>query len=495
MRISNDRVTPIPMQASPTPYKNKNPGLPTIPKHFTNPSIMKNPLYLHLLFLSAAILSAKQPNIVIMLADDLGSGDLSCYGSPENQTPNLDKLASQGIQFSDFYAACAVCSPSRAALQTGRFSVRAGIYSWVAPSQKMHLRVEETTIAELLKSGGYSTAHIGKWHLGYNLEEGTGGPNPGDHGYDYWIATGNNAVPSHHNPTNFVRNGKALGEVEGYSCQILADETIGWLDNHTDKNPGKPFFINICFHEPHQRVASPPELAARHPNVKQPEYYGAVENMDNAAGRILKKLDEIRATDNTLVFFTSDNGSYRTDRSNNRNLKGRKTQLWEGGIREPGIIRWPGKIKPGSQSDVPAGLVDILPTACAAAGVPLPQGVILDGTSLLPLFANGTLCRTKPLYWFYNPSRPVCVIRDGDYCLLADPEIDLPKQNMFLEKFIGDIKATALTNFRLHNLRADATQDTDLSGKEPETFSRMKKQMLELHRNVMDEAFDWRTLY
>ena len=125
--------------------------------------------------------------------------------------------------------------------------------------------------------------------------------------------------------------------------------------------------------------------------------------MDDAAGRILKKLNALGEVDNTLVIFTSDNGSYRTDRANNRNLKGRKTQLWEGGIRAPGIIRWPDRIKPGIRSDVPAGLVDLLPSACAAAGVPLPKNVTLDGTSLLPLFATGKLVRPKPLYWFYNP--------------------------------------------------------------------------------------------
>lgn len=446
-----------------------------------------------LFFLTALHLWAvSQPNIIIMLADDLGAGDLSCYGSPENQTPHLDKLAAEGLQLSDFYAASAVCSPSRAALQTGRFSVRAGVYSWVATSQKMHLRIEETTIAELLKAGGYSTAHVGKWHLGYGLTDDTSGPDPGDHGFDYWLATGNNANPSHRNPQNFVRNGKALGEIKGYSCQIVASETIDWLDNHRDSN--KPFFLNICFHEPHQRVASPPELAARHPNVKQPEYYGCIENMDHAAGRILKKLETLNEATNTLVIFTSDNGSYRTDRANNRNLKGRKTQLWEGGIRAPGIIKWPGKINPGTRTEIPAGLVDLLPTACAAAGVSLPKGVTLDGTSLLPLFSRRELSRPKPLYWFYNPSRPVCVIRDGDWCLLADPEIELPRQNMFLEKFIGDIKKTGFINYRLHNLRSDATQDIDLSKKEPERFAKMKAQMIKLHRDVMDEAFDWRTL-
>ena len=453
---------------------------------------MKIIVPLILLLTSWSLTAATQPNIVIMLADDLGAGDLSCYGSPENKTPHLDQLAKDGLQFSDFYAASAVCSPSRAALQTGRFSVRAGVYSWVATSQKMHLRVEETTIAELLKAAGYATAHIGKWHLGYGLTDDVSGPDPGDHGYDHWLATGNNAQPSHHNPNNFVRNGKALGEVKGYSCQIVADEAIKWLDQHRNKK--KPFFLNICFHEPHQRVASPPELAARHPGVKQPEYYGCIENMDDAAGRILKKLNALGEVDNTLVIFTSDNGSYRTDRANNRNLKGRKTQLWEGGIRAPGIIRWPDRIKPATRSDVPAGLVDLLPSACSAAGVPLPKNVTLDGTSLLPLFATGKLVRPKPLYWFYNPSRPVCVIRDGDWCLLADPEIDLPRQNMFLERFIGDIKKTGFKNYRLHNLRTDAAQEIDLSEKEPDRFAKMKAQMLKLHRDVMDEAFDWRSL-
>jgi arylsulfatase A len=453
---------------------------------------MKIIVSLILLLTSWSLTAATQPNVVIMLADDLGAGDLSCYGSPENKTPHLDQLAKDGLQFNDFYAASAVCSPSRAALQTGRFSVRAGVYSWVATSQNMHLRVEETTIAELLKAAGYATAHIGKWHLGYGLTDDVSGPDPGDHGYDHWLATGNNAQPSHHNPNNFVRNGKALGEVKGYSCQIVADEAIKWLDQHRNKK--KPFFLNICFHEPHQRVASPPELAARHPDVKQPEYYGCIENMDDAAGRILKKLNTLGEADNTLVIFTSDNGSYRTDRANNRNLKGRKTQLWEGGIRAPGIIRWPDRIKPGTRSDVPAGLVDLLPSTCAAAGVPLPKNVTLDGISLLPLFATGKLVRPKPLYWFYNPSRPVCVIRDGDWCLLADPEIDLPRQNMFLERFIGDIKKTGFKNYRLHNLRTDAAQEIDLSEKEPERFAKMKAQMLKLHRDVMDEAFDWRSL-
>jgi len=442
-----------------------------------------------LVILVATSLHAKPPNVVLMLADDLGYGDLSCYGSQETQTPNLDKLASDGLRFTDFYAACAVCSPSRGATLTGRFSVRAGIYSWIHTSHEMHLRAEETTIAELLKAQGYSTAHIGKWHLGYDLVKGSGNkPNPGNHGFDYWMATGNNARPSHRNPKNFVLNGKALGEVPGYSCQIVVDKAIDWLRNKRDKSA--PFYLNVWFHEPHARVAAPPELAERHQGTRNPEYYGCIENMDLAVGRLLKTLEDMGVVKNTLVIFTSDNGSYMA--GSNGNLKGRKTQLWEGGIREPGIIRWPGHIQPGQVNQTPAGLVDLLPTICAATGAKTPTDRVLDGLSLLPLFAGKPLQRKKPLYWFYNPSRPVCVIRDGDYCLIADPEIDLPRQNMFKESFIGDIKKTDLINFRLYNLRKDPKQENDLASQQPERFAKMKQQMLDLHREVVTEAYDWR---
>ncbi|MGY8770703.1 MAG: sulfatase-like hydrolase/transferase [Pirellulales bacterium] len=455
------------------------------------------PVVLSLAFVVATIsLQATEnskPNILLMLADDLGSGDLSCYGSPETKTPVLDQLAQDGIRFDDFYAACGVCSPSRAALLTGRFSVRAGVYSWVHDSQHMHLRVEETTIAELMKQAGYSTAHVGKWHLGYDLVKGSGpGPNPGDHGFDYWLATGNNATPSHRNPNNFVRNGVALGEVPGYSCQLVADEAITWLDDHRDKS--KPFFLNVWFHEPHAKVASPEDLANRHKGVRNPQYYGCIENMDLAVGRLLAKLDAMKVSDNTVVIFTSDNGSYMTDRLNNRGFTGRKTQLWEGGIREPGMIRWPGKIKPGTVSDQPAGLVDILPTLCEVVGISAPQDRTLDGVSLVSHITGGKLNREKPLYWFYNPSRPVCVIRNGDWCLIADPELELSRNNMFLEEYIGPIKETKLIYLRLYNLRKDPKQETDLSKDQAEIFQKMKKQMFDLHADVMQEAFDWRTV-
>ncbi|MCP5109504.1 MAG: sulfatase-like hydrolase/transferase, partial [bacterium] len=224
--------------------------------------------------------------------------------------------------------------------------------------------------------------------------------------------------------------------------------------------------------------------------TKRPDYYGSIENMDHQVGRLLDKLDDMGVRDNTFVVFTSDNGSYMP--GSNDPLKGRKTQLWEGGIREPGIIRWPGRVTPGSVNPTPAGVVDLLPTVCDVAGVPAPTDRTIDGTSLVPLFARQALSRLKPLYWFYSPSRPVCVIRDGDYALIADPEIELSKDNMFLEEYIGPIKETKLTNFRLFHLPSDAGQQNDLSAQEGETYRLMKEKMLTLHAEVVQEAYDWR---
>lgn len=433
-----------------------------------------------------------RPNFVLIMADDLGYSDLSCYGSRENQTPFLDQLAAEGMRFTDFYAACAVCSPSRAAFMTGRFPVRVGVYSWLHPSHKrMHLRREEVTIAELLKDAGYKTAHFGKWHLGlgWRLEKGSGnGPNPGDHGFDYWMATGANANPSHRNPDNFVRNGEALGRIEGYSSQIVVDEAIKWLDGSQDKT--RPFYLNIWFHEPHTPLAAPDDLRNRHLNTQQPDYYGCIENMDNAVGRLLKKLDTMGSRDSTVVVFTSDNGGVTP--SSNYPLTGRKTQLWEGGIREPAIIRWPQRVKKGTVVDTPAGLVDLLPTVCDIAGIPLPSDRKIDGASLTPLFSGAPVKRATPLYWFYSPSRPVCVIREGNYSLIADPQLDLSRDNMFREEYIGPIKATQLVNFRLYDLRADMGQERDVSQEQSKIFRQMKKKMLTLHADVMSEAYDWR---
>ena len=264
-------------------------------------------------------LESSRPNIVVVLCDDLGYGDLACYGHPHIKTPNLDRMAKQGIRLTDCYSAAPVCSPSRVGLLTGRSPNRAGVYDWIPASTKprpgarhrVHMRKSEVAIPALLKAAGYATCMVGKWHCNAAFNSPKQ-PQPGDFGFDHWFATQNNASPSHANPKNFVRNGKPVGPLEGYSCQLVADEAIDWLERHLDKNPKQPFFLYMPFHEPHEPVASPAKLVAGYRDVAekkaQAEYFANVENMDKATGKLLAALKRLGVDEDTLVVFTSDNG-------------------------------------------------------------------------------------------------------------------------------------------------------------------------------------------
>lgn len=448
-----------------------------------------------LALLTWTVAAQARPNIVILMADDLGYADLSSFNSAITDTPHIDSLAEQGLRLTDFYAASAVCSPSRAAVLTGRFPVRAGVYSWIHPTHEMHLRLNEITIAELLSGTGYETAHIGKWHLGGGLTSSSpDAPHPGHQGFKYWMATENNASPSHANPTNFIRNGAAVGLLGGYSSQLVVDEAIDWLDNERD--PSKPFFLNLWFHEPHTVVAAPEEFRNRHLDTNNPEYYGCIENMDDAIGRLMAKLDSMGIRQNTLIIFTSDNGS-RERSGNNDPLRGHKGQLWEGGIRVPGIINWPGTIPQGIIDSTPTGLVDLLPTICEVAGVTPPADRVLDGESLVPLFEGNSVNRDKPLYWFFHsspPDAPLAAMRRDQWSLVADSPDDIPEENRFQEEWIGVIKTSTLANFRLFNLSDDIAQTTDVAtiADNQDTLTELQATMNALHAEVMAEAYDWR---
>src|SRR5688572_14900818 len=311
--------------------------------------------------------AAERPNFLVILCDDLGYGDLGCFGHKSIKTPHLDKLASQGIRFTDFYAAAPVCSASRAGLMTGRTPSRIGVYDWIPQGHPMHLTRDEVTIATILAQAGYSTCHVGKWHLNGRFNQ-PDQPQPGDHGFDHWMSTQNNAGPSHENPENFVRNGERIGPQQGFSCQIVADEAIGWLKAGRDAN--KPFFQFVCFHEPHEPIASPADLVEQYlPLAKSPIedtrgkpgtsantdhdaqrdnqgralFYANVANVDRAVGRILAALDELKLAQNTLVFFSSDNGPetlnrYETGWRSHGSpgpLRGMKLHCYDGGIRVP----------------------------------------------------------------------------------------------------------------------------------------------------------------
>ncbi|MEE3369252.1 MAG: sulfatase-like hydrolase/transferase, partial [Planctomycetota bacterium] len=337
----------------------------------------------------------QRPNFVIVLCDDLGYGDLACYGHKVIQTPHLNRFAKEGLKLTSCYAAAPNCSPSRTGLMTGRTPMRVGIHNWIPVLSPMHVRKREITVATLLRQAGYATCLLGKWHLNgrFNLP---GQPQPSDHGFDHWFATQNNALPSHENPDNFVRNGKPVGKLEGFSAQLVTDEAVGWLTKLRDKE--KPFFLFVSYHEPHDPIASAPRFTKRYSDEGQRSRYqpgisslaahhGNVTQMDDAFGRLMKAIDEQNLRENTMVFFTSDNGPAIIKSHPHGSagpLRGKKGVVYEGGIRVPGIIRWPGHITPETVSNVPLSGVDLLPTLCEIVGVDPPQDRAIDGTSFLP---------------------------------------------------------------------------------------------------------------
>jgi arylsulfatase A len=223
---------------------------------------MKRTLLLLAVLSMATARLVAAPNVVVFLADDLGWGDLGCYGNPVIQTPHLDAFAKQGVRLTQCYSASAVCSPSRSAILTGRTPYRNGVFTWIPEGREIHLRTSEIALPKLLKTVGYTTCHVGKWHLNSHFNQPTQ-PQPNDHGYDWWLATQNNAAPSHEHPANFVRNGMAIGKVDDYSAPFVVKEAITWLREHREKS--KPFLLSAWTHEPHYPIKSAPECKAARP--------------------------------------------------------------------------------------------------------------------------------------------------------------------------------------------------------------------------------------
>jgi arylsulfatase A len=443
-----------------------------------------------ILKLGLSLSAQTQPNVVILLADDLGYKDVGCYGGPV-KTPAIDQLAEDGVRFTDFYSGCAVCSPSRATLLTGRHHIRTGVYSWIHDEgQNSHLLLNERTIAEILKDRGYSTAHIGKWHLGLPTKN-RAKPTPGHHGFDYWFTTWNNASPSHKNPNNFIRNGQAVGPLEGYSCQLVADEAIDWLDNH--RHPKAPFFLNLWFHEPHAPIAAPDEIVSTYGELKDRAavYSGTIDNTDRAISRVVEKLNQMGVRENTLIIYASDNGSYRDDRVGN--LRGKKGSNWDGGIRVPGIFSWPAVIPKNRVEKQPAGLVDILPTLCGLLKLEVPQDRMIDGSDLSPLLRGkpDSFKRHQPMFWHLQKSRPIVAMRDGDFSLVANPDYEIPTTNMFQERWIPKVKDGGYKDFQLFDLSKDPGQTQNIASENPELLKKLKAKLLEINQSIMADGTDW----
>lgn len=410
------------------------------------------------------------PNVVVFLADDMGWGDSATYGHPLIKTPNLDKLASQGVKFTQCYSASGVCSPSRSAILTGRTPYRNGVWRHLSGVHNAHLRTSEITYPKLLKGIGYETCHVGKWHLNSRTQFNTPEfPQPGDHGYDHWMCTHNNASPSHKNPDNFVRNGEPVGELKGYSAPLVAAEAARWLKEIRD--PKKPFALSVWVHEPHSPIATDPKFAGLYGGHKNATYMGNITQLDHALGQVMDALDEAGVSDNTFLFFTSDNGPVARYGGTTGGLRGGKRSDHEGGIRVPGVARWPGHIKPGTTSDVPVIGTDIFATVLDIAGIPLPTDRTIDGASIVPAFAGKPLKRIVPLFWRTHVSQPGdrVALRIGDW------------------KIVGD---ELLTKFQLFEIQKDWKEENDLAVTMPEKTSEMRHALFKVWENIEAEGPD-----
>lgn len=412
----------------------------------------------------------QRPNIVVVVADDMGWGDSATYGHKHIKSPNLDKLAAQGAKFTQCYSAAGVCSPSRSAILTGRTPYRNGVWRHLSGSHKAHLRASEITYPKLLKGVGYETCHVGKWHLlakpQFNNKDF---PQIGDHGYDYWMSTHNNAEPSHANPTNFYRNGEPVGELKGYSAPLVADEAIHWLKEVRDET--KPFVLSVWFHEPHKPIATDIKFSSLYPdqNKKLSKYYGNISQLDYALGKIMETLDSESISDNTLIIFTSDNGPVISEGGETAGLRGHKRSDFEGGIRVPGIMRWPNHIEAGSVIETPVVGTDIFSTVLDILEIPLPADRTIDGVSLLPVFEGKPIERKVPLFWRTHVSG-------------ADNRLALRK---------GDFKIVSndtLTKFYLFNIKEDMKEENDLATEMPEKMVEMKDLIIKTWEDIKKEG-------
>lgn len=436
--------------------------------------LMKLPaLLLALVLALPSAFAAAKPNIVIIFADDLGYGDLGCYGSPVIRTPNLDRMAAEGLRLTDFYSASEVCTPSRAGLLTGRLPIRSGMCGSrrvLFPNSEGGLPPAEITIAEALKDKGYATLHIGKWHLGIHagscpldqgFEHSFGLPYSNDMDARPGLPKGSSGSPNPpHDGWNvpLLRDGKVVEQPADQTTltKRYTEEALKFIA----EKKGSPFFLYFAHTFPHVPMFASPAFKGR---SRAGIYGDAVEELDWSVGQVLDALRQKGLAENTLVFFTSDNGPWLImgDQGGSAGLlKEGKGSTWEGGMRVPGIAWMPGRIKPGVTNEL-AHAMDLLPTALALAGTPLPPGVTLDGTDLAPL-----LFESKPL-----PSRPFFYYR-GEHifaCRMGEWKAHFKTQTGY-----GQPKPDLHEPPLLFHLGRDPSEKRDVAAQHPEALARIQ---------------------
>jgi len=430
--------------------------------------------------------SSSKPNFVLILADDLGYNDISCFGSDKIHTPNLDALASEGMILTDFHSNCSVCSPTRAALLTGRYQHRTSIVNVLGQTSNalpliQGLPKESTTIAKILRENGYQTAMFGKWHLG-NFNE----YHPLDFGFDYFFGVeGGMGNPFTYLPANpgpntksmLYRNRERVNGPGKYFTYRLADEVAEYIDN---RNKEKPFFIYLPFTAPHLPYWKPGDSLTiwdgnpngPHPDDLESAYKETIEALDLAVGSIMNKLKESGLSENTLVIFISDNGP--VDVGSCKPFTGRKTNLYEGGTRVPGIAWWPGKIKQGVESNELIATMDIFPTLTSLAGIKPDDSLNLDGIDFSRvLLKNGSLPE-RMIFW----EKPT-----GVNMAHFDVRREAVRQGNW--KLLRDRSDKELQLFRLDT---DTAEQHDLSAKYPEKVQKLYSSFLNWKEEVYSES-------
>src|SRR6185312_7003025 len=373
-------------------------------------------------FLLIPIPAFAAPNIVLIFTDDQGYGDLGCYGATGFTTPNIDKLARGGIRFTDFHVAQPVCSASRAALLTGCYSNRIGIHGALGPNARHGINANETTIAEMLKTKGYSTGMVGKWHLGHHPQF-----LPTRHGFDsYFGLPYSNDMWQHHPEAKagypplplFDNETAIIKDVQAEDQTRLTTQYTERTEKFIDANKSKPFFLYVAHSMPHVPLHVSDKFKGK---SQQGRYGDVIEEIDWSVGEIVKKLDECKLPDNTLVMFATDNGpwlSYGNHGGTAGKLREGKGTVWEGGVRVPFIAKWPGTIPAGSECRIPAMTIDLFPTLAKIVGAELPKHAI-DGKDIGALLRNEPNAKSphEAFYHYYNTGE-LQAIRSGQWKLM-----------------------------------------------------------------------------
>jgi arylsulfatase A-like enzyme len=423
-----------------------------------------------------------RPNIIFMLADDLGWADLGCYGNTFHETPNLDKLAKEGMQFTRAYSACAVCSPTRASIMTGKYPARLKITDWIPgvvyPYAKLttsrmryELPLEEEILPEILHKNGYATYHVGKWHLGETEEfwphnrgfdvniGGHSKGQPGSYFYPY-----KNVTPTADYSVKFLPEGGKEGD---YLTDFLTDHALKLMEKGAQS--GKPFFLNMSYYQVHTPLQGKPDYIQKYEEKKKrlgltkqnTTYAAMIQSLDESVGRIMNKLEELGLRENTIVIFSSDNGGL-VEVDGNAPLREGKGFYYEGGIRVPLLVRYPTFTKPRTQNESSVCSIDFVPTLLEMTQLPKKKDV--DGLSFASVLKGSdaySMAKKRDLYWHYphyhTPQRPPTgAILSGDYKLL--------------ERFEDG-------RLELYNVKTDVSETYDLAQEQPERVQKMLKKL------------------